>query len=50
MNLKIEVFMSYIRIETSNSVMILQNIDMKNISIKKEDNGKPIILVEAKQQ
>lgn len=40
---------SYTKIETNN-MSICINTDVNKIEIKKEDNGKPIILVESKQQ
>lgn len=46
--IKIIMLENYIKIETININLIIEN--GKNINIKKEDNGKPVILVESKQQ
>ena len=37
----------FIKIETENINIIAKNCD---VSIKKEDNGKPVIIFESKQQ
>lgn len=46
---KISMLGDYTKIETEEINVYINNISIKKISIKKEDNGKPIILVEAKQ-
>lgn len=51
MNLQIIILDDHLKIETNDLNIILNNFsDIENISIKKEDNGIPIILVESKQQ
>lgn len=47
---KISMLGDYTKIETEKIDVYINNISIKEISIKKEDNGKPIILVESKQQ
>ena len=47
---KISMLGNYTKIETEEINVYINNISVKEISIKKEDNGKPIILVESKQQ
>lgn len=41
---------SYMKIITNDVIVCINNTDIKEITIEKEDNGKPIILVESKQQ
>lgn len=47
---KIYILGSYIKLETNDISISMENIEIEKIEIKKEDNGKPIILVEPKQQ
>lgn len=47
---KISMLGNYTKIETLEINLYINNVDIKEINIKKEDNGKPIILVETKQQ
>lgn len=47
---KISMLGDYTKIETEKINVYINNISIKEISIKKEDNEKPIILVESKQQ
>lgn len=47
---KISMLGNYTKIETLEINLYINNVDIKEITIKKEDNGKPIILVETKQQ
>ena len=47
---KISMLDNYTKIETEEINFYINNIDFKEISMKKEDNGKPIILVESKQR
>ncbi len=46
--LKILILEDYLKIETNSINLIINNCE--KLEIKKEDNGKPIILVESKQQ
>lgn len=47
---KILALGDYIKIEAINLSIIFNNIaNIESLTIKKEDNGKPIILVESKQ-
>ena len=40
----------YMKITTDDVIVYINNTDIKEMTIKNEDNGKPIILVESKQQ
>lgn len=46
--LKIIILADYTKIETKDFNLMINSCE--NLSIKKEDNGRPIILVESKQQ
>lgn len=47
-NINISILGNYTKIETLDTSICI-NTDIEKIEIKKEDNGKPIILVESKQ-
>ena len=47
---KILMFGTYTKIETIDTSIIIENTVIEKITIKKEDNIKPIILVESKRK
>ena len=48
--IKINMVGSYANIEIAGLKILISNIDVDEIKIKNNDNGKPIIIVESKQQ
>lgn len=47
---EVTILDSYIKIETNDISINIGNTEIEKIEIKKEDTGKPVILVESKQQ
>lgn len=43
--IQINMLNSYTKIESKEITIYINNTDIKEMTIKKEDNGKPIILV-----